>query len=146
MQKRLAENVPRTLDNTREFDPSILTADPSTSQKHQDQQLTDESALDISTDPFASYFSPSSSDDPMASRKVLITTSPKASKATYEFCDELVGVIPGSEFIRRKKGKGFEVGRIAGWAAGRGYHGMWVVNEDMKKPSRFCFFSVTFVQ
>ena len=74
----------------------------------------------------------------MAPRKVLITTSPKASKATYEFCNELVGVIPGSEFIRRKKGKGFELGRIAGWAAGRGYHGMWVINEDIKKPSGFC--------
>lgn len=71
----------------------------------------------------------------MAPQKILITTSPKASKMTYEFCDELVGVIPGSEFIRRKKGKGFEVGRIAGWAAGRGYNGMWVINEDMKKPS-----------
>jgi rRNA maturation protein Rpf1 len=46
-----------------------------------------------------------------------------------------VGVIPGAEFIRRKKGKGFEMGRIAGWAAGRGYGCLCVVNEDMKKPS-----------
>ena len=67
--------------------------------------------------------------------KVLITTGPKASRATYDFCDELVGVIPGAEFIRRKKGKGFEMGRIAGWAAGRDYGCLCVVNEDMKKPS-----------
>lgn len=55
--------------------------------------------------------------------------------STYDFCDELVGVFPGAEFIRRKKGKGFELGRIAGWAADRGYKHLCVVNEDMKKPS-----------
>jgi len=53
--------------------------------------------------------------------KVLITTSPKASKATYDLCGELVGVCPGAEYMWRKNGKGLEVGRIAGWAAGRGY-------------------------
>jgi len=134
----LSENVPRTLDNTREFDPSFLTADPSTStsqpSNEEESPEIDETSLDISSDPFASFFS--SEDDPSIPPKVLITTSPKASKPTYEFCDELVGVFPGAEFIRRKKGKGFEMGRIAGWAAGRGYKHMVVVNEDMKKPSQ----------
>ena len=131
-QKRLAENVPRTLDNTREFDPSILTADPSTSSSQQK-----ELEADLDNDPFASYFA--SVDDPSLPPKILITTSPKASKRTYDFCDELVGVFPGGEFIRRKKGKGFELGRIAGWAADRGYKHLCVVNEDMKKPSKYCF-------
>jgi ribosome production factor 1 len=44
-------------------------------------------------------------------------------------------VFPGSEFIRRKKNKGFEIGRIAGWASGRGYTSMMVINEDRKKCS-----------
>jgi ribosome production factor 1 len=88
---------------------------------------------DIASDPFADYFN--FTLDPTIPPKVLITTSAKASKGTYEFCDELVGVFPGAEFIRRKKGKGFEMGRIAGWAAGRGYKHLLVVNEDMKKPS-----------
>ncbi|KAJ7831888.1 anticodon-binding protein [Mycena leptocephala] len=127
-KKRLAENVPRTLDNTREFDPSFLTADPGQSSSAQE-----ETAQDIASDPFASYFL--STDDPTIPPKILITTSPKATKATFDFCDELVGVFPGAEFIRRKKGKGFEVGRIAGWAAGRGYKHMCVVNEDHKKPN-----------
>ncbi|KAF8909293.1 anticodon-binding protein [Gymnopilus junonius] len=130
-KKRLSENVPRTLDNMREFDPSILTADPSSSTAESFKH--DELAADLENDPFASYFT--SVDDPSIPPKILITTSPKASKATYEFCDELVGVFPGAEFIRRKKGKGFEVGRIAGWAADRGYKHLCVVNEDMKKPS-----------
>ncbi|KAJ7098767.1 anticodon-binding protein [Mycena belliarum] len=128
-KKRLAENVPRTLDNMREFDPSFLTADPSASASTSAQ----ESAADLASDPFASYFS--SADDPSVPPKILVTTGPKATKATYDFCDELVGVFPGAEFIRRKKGKGFEVGRIAGWAAGRGYKHMCVVNEDSKKPN-----------
>ncbi|KAJ7126424.1 anticodon-binding protein [Mycena crocata] len=127
-KKRLAENVPRTLDNTREFDPSFLTADPG-----QSSSTAEETAQDIASDPFASYFS--STDDPTIPPKILITTGPKATKATYDFCDELVGVFPGAEFIRRKKGKGFELGRIAGWAAGRGYKHMCVVNEDSKKPN-----------
>jgi len=131
-KKRLAENVPRTLDNTREFDPSFLTADPNLPGPSSSGDQ-DELAADIASDPFASYFS--STDDPTIPPKILITTSPKASKATYEFCDELVGVFPGAEFIRRKKGKGFELGRIAGWAADRGYKHLCVVNEDMKKPN-----------
>ncbi|KAG7443573.1 Brix-domain-containing protein [Guyanagaster necrorhizus] len=134
-KKRLAENVPRTLDNMREFDPSYLTADPSQESASGSGSGTTpgESAMDIANDPFAEYFT--STDDPTIAPKILITTSPKASKSTYEFCDEIVGVFPGAEFIRRKKGKGFELGRIAGWAAGRGYKHMCVVNEDMKKPN-----------
>ncbi|KAF9461250.1 Brix-domain-containing protein [Collybia nuda] len=133
-KKRLTENIPRTLDNTREFDPSILTADPSLPGPSSSTLGTlEESAADIESDPFASYFS--STDDPTIPPKILITTSPKATKATYEFCDELVGVFPGAEFIRRKKGKGFELGRIAGWAADRGYKHLCVINEDMKKPN-----------
>ncbi|KAF9480550.1 Brix-domain-containing protein [Pholiota conissans] len=135
-KKRLAENVPRTLDNMREFDPSILTADPSSSnisgEPSAESKLEDLEA-DLDNDPFAAYFT--STDDPSVPPKILITTSPKASKSTYEFCDELVGIFPGAEFIRRKKGKGFEVGRIAGWAADRGYKHLCVVNEDMKKPN-----------
>jgi ribosome production factor 1 len=114
----------------REFDPSILTADPSKSNHPQQEE---ELAHDLANDPFASYFS--TVEDPAVPPKILITTSPQASKATYDFCDELLGVFPGADFRKRKKGKGFEVGQIAGWAADRGYKHMCVVNEDMKKPS-----------
>lgn len=130
----------------REFDPSILTADPSTSnvsgEPSAESKLQDLEA-DLDNDPFASYFT--STEDPSVPPKILITTGPKASKSTYEFCDELVGVFPGAEFIRRKKGKGFEMGRIAGWAADRGYKHLCIVNEDMKKPSSsICKSNITF--
>ncbi|KDQ61665.1 hypothetical protein JAAARDRAFT_172026 [Jaapia argillacea MUCL 33604] len=141
-KKRLAENVPRTLDNTREFDPSVLTAqpEPSTStlqptSSSPTEPLLEESQADLQSDAFSTYFSSLFSTDPSIPPKVLITTSFKSSKTTYGFCDELVGIFPGAEFIRRKKGKGFEMGRVASWAGGRGYTNLMVVNEDMKKPN-----------
>ena len=102
-----------------------------------DQRPIDESAVDIDLDPFASYFNSAFTSDPSVPPKVLITTSAKSSKITYSFCDELVNVIPGAEFIKRKKGKGYEMGNIASWAAGRGYINMLVVNEDRKTPSKY---------
>lgn len=121
--KRLAENISRTLDNTREYDPSShLTVDVSQAEVD----------ADLANDPFADFFS---TEQPEGHKGILITTGPKACKATYEFCEELVGVFPGAEFIRRKRGKGFELGRIAGWAANRHYGALCVVNEDMKRPS-----------
>ena len=142
----------------REYDPSMLTANPASTQRESDSQQdtqpeasssshppdhlpTDESAADTSADPFASYFS--GDVDPTIPPKVLITTSQKATRVTYEFCEELVSVFPGAELIRRKKGKGFEMGRIAGWAAGREYTHLMVVNEDMKKPSACLWFVVS---
>lgn len=117
--------------NAPESDPHQPTA--SSSGTPAEQQPQDESAADISADPFASYFS--GEVDPTIPPKVLITTSQKATRVTYDFCEELVSVFPGAEIIRRKKGKGFEMGRIAGWAAGREYTHLVVVNENMKKPS-----------
>ncbi|PVG02037.1 Brix-domain-containing protein [Serendipita vermifera] len=140
--KRLATNVPKTQDNMREFDPSMLitnitsttndsTMDIQRIEKQED--LNAEANVDMDNDPFAAYFN--SEADPSRAPKILITTSPQASKRTYDLCDELVGLFPGAEFIRRKKGKGFEIGFIAGWAAKREYGSMIVVNEDMKKPN-----------
>jgi ribosome production factor 1 len=126
----------------REYDPSTLTANPdalsteagdTTGGSDRKMDPRAEANVDMDNDPFASYFN--SDSDPSVPPKVLITTSPQATRTTYDFCDELVGIFPGAEFIRRKKGKGFEIGVIAGWAAGRGYGAMVVVNEDMKKPS-----------
>lgn len=107
--------------------PSSLNAVPA-----DDVSMAPETSADIDSDPFAAYFS---DWDPNTPPKVLITTSPKVTKVTYNFCEELADVFPGAEFIRRKKGRGFEMGRIAGWAADRGYQKMLVVNEDVKKPS-----------
>ena len=55
--------------------------------------------------------------------------------AYFKFANDPVGVFPGAEYMRRKNGKAFEVGWIAGWAARSGYKHPVTVNEDMKKPS-----------
>lgn len=154
-KKRIAENVPRTLDNSREFNPSIIPigvtstqpmesvggahAEDSESKKQAPGQMDAENTDDIANDEFAGHFNAATSTDfdPTRAPQVLITTSQKATKASFQFCEELVSVFPGAEFIRRKRGHGFEMGRIAGWAANRGYGAMIVVNEDMKKPSTF---------
>ena len=75
-QKRLARNVPETFDDQREFDPSVLTADPHRARDNPDStsQLSEgssdpsmapadgvsvalETSADMDSDPFASYFS-----------------------------------------------------------------------------------------
>lgn len=155
LEKRIKENVPRTLDNTREFNASIIPVGGSSIQSvesaegaHEESdkpthpgpgQMDPENANDIANDDFAEHFNATTSAnfDPAKAPKVLITTSQKATKASFQFCEELVSVFPGAEFIRRKRGHGFELGRIAGWAANRGYGAMVVVNEDVKKPSKF---------
>ncbi|CAE6482504.1 unnamed protein product [Rhizoctonia solani] len=136
-KKRVSENVPRTLDNTREFNPTII---PVGAASIQSKEVTDEAGAenteveqptsgqmdaenteDIANDVFAEHFD--------SKRRV------SRSKASFQFCEELVSVFPGAEFIRRKRGHGFEMGRIAGWAANRGYSAMIVVNEDTKQPN-----------
>ena len=72
---------------------------------------------------------------PPAPPRILVTTSPSPCKETYQFCEDLRNVFPGGEFFKRPRGRGFELGRVARWAAKRGYGAAIVVNEDHKMPS-----------
>lgn len=197
--ERLGKNVPRTLDNTREYDgTSYLTADPrsveslrarrriegaqkrrvekESSGESEDEDMEgseeeevpvagpsrsngkakasnliptgapeedeDEDEEDEPADPATTAESESTSaptftgpyPDPP---KILITTSPRSTAVTHRFVEELSNVFPGGEVRRRPRGKGFELGRIARWAAKeeRGYDVVLVVNEDHKTPS-----------
>jgi ribosome production factor 1 len=67
--------------------------------------------------------------------RILLTTSPHATQATHAFMGELRSVLPGGEVYKRLKGRGFEVGRIARWAAKREFKAMVIVNEDHKAPN-----------
>jgi ribosome production factor 1 len=73
---------------------------------------------------------------PTGPPRILITTSPSATKDTYAFCEDLKNIFPGGEFFKRPKGRGFELGRISRWAAKRQYHALVIVNEDHKSPSK----------
>ena len=104
-----------------------------------------ELAEDIANDAFATYFSPQlvnpdDPDSPIKLPKILITTSQGAGKNTIEFCMDLTSVLPNSEYVKRRSGKGYEMATIAGWARKREYTDMMVVNEDHKTPSECCWF------
>jgi len=74
--------------------------------------MAPETFADIDSDPFASYFS---DWDPNTLPKIFVTTSPKATKVTYNFCEELMGIFSRVEFVRDEDWDG----QIAGWAADR---------------------------
>ncbi|KAG8908614.1 hypothetical protein FRB99_004902 [Tulasnella sp. 403] len=159
-RKRLAENPRRTVDNMREYDPALVnlpsdihpasstykalhkapttsTSDPSSSKSNAGESMDSEHAEDIANDPFAEYFD--NERDPTVPPKVLITTSPFATKISFEFCEELAGIFPGAEYIKRRK-RGIRVkipalGTLAQWTAKRGYSSLIVVNEDHGKPN-----------
>lgn len=192
-EARLAKNVPRTLDNARQFDAgSYLTADPTSAaslaarsrlmgkkkkvevpvksegsgseedddenragpgpssaakmkkrQTDEDEDMEDNEGEDdaeegeqdgedeTSTKPSPFPTGPFSDEPP----RILLTTSPHATQATHAFMGELRSVLPGGEVYKRLKGRGFEVGRIARWAAKREFKAMVIVNEDHKTPN-----------
>ncbi len=69
--------------------------------------------------------------------RILLTTSPHPTNRTHLFLRDLLSIFPGGEIRKRPRGRGYELGRIARWAAKeeRGYDVLMVVNEDHKTPS-----------
>ncbi|CAB4433068.1 unnamed protein product [Rhizophagus irregularis] len=112
-EERLAKNVPKTLENTREFDETIVDAE--------DTEVFEDEA----SDEFSSYFKG-------ISPKMLITTSKRPSKFAYEFASELIDIFPNSQFVKR--GSKFSIKQIIGFCTNRDYTDVLVVNEDKKVP------------
>lgn len=108
--------IPKTIENTREFDETIVDADD------------EEVAEDEATDEFASYFSGERIP------KILITTSPKPVGLTFKFIEDLKMVFPNSEYIPRKK---YDIKEIIEFANNRQYTDMILINEDNKEPNGF---------
>lgn len=149
LQARLAANVPRTIENTRLANNSIIAAPnthdgpgPSTSTSLLDEEEQEDSIpQQAETDEF---------DDPHAPPALLITTSlpsnstsPHLSSANArshpstrvrEFVSELLSIFPGAEYRARSKAKGAGIGKISGWARTRGYNALIVIGEDKKIP------------
>ena len=102
--------TPKTLDNTRELEPTIVLDDP-------------EVAADEAEDEFAPYFE---GEKP----KVLITTRPRPSQNLFYFIADLQKLIPGLHFYPRKS---FSVKEICQFAAGREFTHLIVLSEKSKK-------------
>jgi len=112
-EERLKKNIPKTLENTREFDETIVDVDD------------EEVMQDEETDEFAEYFNGKTP-------KILITTSRKSTPNTYRFTDELVDIFPNSEFVKRHPQ--LDLKKMVDMAVEKEYTDVIVVNEDKKQP------------
>lgn len=108
------KQVPRTIDNTRVADETIV--------EPQDEEVLD----DEETDEFAAYFRCE------VVPKVLITSSDRSKVKTVQFMKELQHIIPNSEVRVRK---GIDLKKIIPQAKERGFTALVVVNEDKKMPN-----------
>ncbi|KND01840.1 rRNA-binding ribosome biosynthesis protein RPF1 [Spizellomyces punctatus DAOM BR117] len=111
--ERLEKNVPKTLENMREVDETLVG---------DDEEVMEEEGVDE----FKEYFSG-------ARPKILVTTSKRASANVYEFANEFVSIFPDAEFVKR--GSQFEIKKIVELAIKRDYTDVIVINEDRKTPN-----------
>ncbi|KAL1918580.1 uncharacterized protein VTP21DRAFT_2602 [Calcarisporiella thermophila] len=114
LEERLKNNVPKTLENTREFDETVV------------EEADEEVAEDEATDEFAQYFNG-------AAPKILITTSKNVSAGCYDFAAELVDIFPNAQFVKR--GTRFEVKQIVEFCKNRDFTDIIIINEDRKVPN-----------
>jgi len=104
---------PRTLDNTREVDETVV--------EPEDEEIKGEEAIDE----WSKYF------DGSAHPKICITTSYRPTKLMYDFVRELLYVFPNSFYYQRKK---FPLKTIIEEAKQKGgFTDIIVINEDRKK-------------
>lgn len=162
---RLAKNIPRTIERTRDYNPTIINA-PNTHDGPGPSLLAEGSSKDVANSSIDEteeveedeevVEEEEEEDDPHAPPALLITTSMPSNSTsphltsgnarshpaerTREFIKELRNIFPGAEYRPRAKAKGVGLGKIAGWARTRGYNGMLVVGEDKKEP-----FSLTII-
>lgn len=110
-EKRLAENIPSTLENKRIYDETI--------------------GLTASTDEFSPFLS--SGKDP----KILLTTSKYSKKPAYIFADILLDFLPNTTFIKRKPE--YSIKDIAKFATEKHFSCLVIINEDKKKVTGLTF-------
>ncbi|KAG7732734.1 hypothetical protein KL948_002164 [Ogataea haglerorum] len=111
--KRLATNVPNTIENMRVYDETVNT------------ELEGE-------DDFAEYFTNREKEP-----KILITTSPHAKKAAYRFSSTLMEIIPNSSFVKRKRE--YSMKDMSEYCSNRDFTHLIVINEDKKVVNGITF-------
>lgn len=104
--------IPRTIDNTREVEPTIVQ--PTDQEVHDDEQ----------DDEFAPYLQDT------VTPKVLITTRPRPSQTLFYFIADLQRLIPALHFYPRKS---YSVKEICQFAANRDFTHLIVLSEKYKK-------------
>eukprot|EP00299_Pterocystis_sp_00344_P011427 c5330_g1_i1.p1 GENE.c5330_g1_i1~~c5330_g1_i1.p1 ORF type:complete len:297 (+),score=34.69 c5330_g1_i1:101-991(+) len=108
------KQIPKTLDNTREHDETVVQPD--------DEEVQAEE----SKDEFASYFN---GKPP----RILLTATAKPSKPLYKFMMDILYVFPRiCTFYERM---GYEIKEIVQYATSHGFTDIIMLNEDRKKPN-----------
>lgn len=111
---RLKTNVPKTLENTRELDETVVALDDEEVQADEEQ------------DELASYFQQG------VEPKIVVTTSPRASGAMYDFAEEFCTIFPHATFVKRQLG--YDIKDIVKFSSERGYTDLMILNEHRKRP------------
>eukprot|EP00941_MAST-03F_sp_MAST-3F-sp1_P001258 g1258.t1 len=106
-----AKQVPKTLDNTREADETVVTP-----EEH-------EVIEDEASDEFSDYFL--KGKEP----KLMITTRPKPSAELYKFIRELLVLFPNAFYYKRGK---FNVKEICQYANNKNFTHLIVLSEKNK--------------
>ena len=109
-EEAVKKAVPKTLDSTRELEPTMVLQDP-------------EVAADEAEDEFARYFR---SETPP---KVLVTTRPRPSQKLFYFIADLQRLIPKLHFYPRKQ---FSLKEICKFASNRDFTHVIVLSENAK--------------
>ncbi|CAG9462200.1 unnamed protein product [Pedinophyceae sp. YPF-701] len=104
--------VQRTIDNTREPDETMV------------QPGDEEVAADEAEDEFAAHFRCERPPN------VLVTTSRKSTKATFQFVSEVMELLPCATFCERR---GYDLKDIVKFANNRNFSDIIVFHEDRKK-------------
>ncbi|KAK7206270.1 putative nucleolar ribosomal biogenesis factor RPF1p [Myxozyma melibiosi] len=110
--ERLASNIPSTIEAMRVYDETVNVAAEG-------------------EDEFEEYFRDKKPP------KVLITTSKNARGEAYELSDQLIDIIPGSEFVKR--GHKFSMKEIAKFCNNREFTDLVVISEDKKEVNGLTF-------
>lgn len=110
-EEEIVKNIPRTLDNSREAEHTMVNMDDT------------EVATDEMEDEFAAYFSGE------IKPQVLVTTRPRPSQNVFHFIADLQQLIPGLSFYPRKS---FSVKEVCQFAQNRGYTHVMILSEKSK--------------
>lgn len=114
-EKRLAENVPDTIESMRVYDETI------------------NKEIEGDEEDLMQFFNTSNGEPP----KILLTTNVNARKKAYEFANVLIEVLPNVTFIKRKFG--FKLKEIVDICKRRGFTDLVIINEDKKKVTGLTF-------
>lgn len=112
--KRLAENVPKTIESMREYDETVAQG------------------IEGDEDDLMQYFN--NKNEPP---KILLTTNVNAKKKAYEFANVLIEILPNVTFIKRKFG--YKLKEIVDICNRRGFTDLVIINEDKKKVTGLTF-------